>query len=65
MSMVCVSPGTPIVGRVILRRMCHADVHVNDVSLVSRGILVGHKGIPFYWADALAPEEFVGGVLLT
>ena len=64
MLVVCVYPWTPIVGGVILRWLCHADVHVNDVSLVC-GDVIGHEDIPFYGADTLAPEEFVGWVLLT
>ena len=65
MSVMCVYPGTPIVGGVILRRLCHADVHVDDVSLIGGGIFVSHEDIPFCGADALAPKELVSGVLLT
>ena len=35
------------------------DVHVNDVFLISGGILVSHEDIPFCGADALAPKGFV------
>ena len=65
MSVVCVDPWTPVVGGVILCGLCHVDVHVDNVSLVSGSVLVGHKGLPFCGADSLTPKEFERWILLT
>ena len=65
MSVVCVYPRTPLVGGVILRGLCHANVHVDDVPLVSGGLFIGHENIPLCGADTLTPEELMNGVSLT
>ena len=65
MLMMCVFSRTPLVGGVILRGLCHANVHVDDVLLVSGGSFLGHENVPLCGADTLTPEEFMSGVSLT
>ena len=65
MLMMCVFSRTPLVGGVILRGLCHANVHVDDVLFVSGGFFLEHENVPLCGADTLTPEELKSGVSLT
>ena len=64
MLVVCVFSRTPVIGGVILRGLCHANVHVDDVFLVSGSFFLEHENIPFCGANTLTPEELMSGVSL-
>ena len=64
MLVVCAFSRTPVIGGVILRGLCHANVHVDDVFLVSGSFSLEHENIPFCGANTLTPEEFMSGVSL-